>query len=83
MKETKLLKPPQPTLVKRLQSRLASKKGWIAAVESESGKYVLGKTLLEAAQRGREKFPGKIFYFIRIGYPFVHSQTGGLKKVKV
>lgn len=83
MKDRKLLKPPLPKLVNRLQSILSSKKGWIAAIESESGKYVLGKTLIEAAKRGREKFPGKIFYFIRIGYPYVHRQTGGLKKVKV
>lgn len=72
----KRLKGPIPGYVTRLHSQLASKKGWIAAVESESGEYVLARTLLAAVQSARKRFPDKVFYFIRIGYPYVYKQTG-------
>jgi hypothetical protein len=72
----KRLKEPIPDYVSSLHSRLASKKGQIAAVESESGEYVIAPNLLKAAAAARARFPGKVFYFIRIGYPYVHRQTG-------
>ena len=76
----KLLKEPIPKFVNRLHTQLAGKKGWIAAVESESGKHIMGRTLMEAARKARKTFPGKVFYFIRIGYPYVHRQTGGFRR---
>lgn len=82
MKRTeKTLITPPPKLINRLHSQLSAKKGWIAAVEPESGKYVLEKTLLRAAKKARKKFPQKVFYFLRIGYPYVHRQMGGLKTI--
>lgn len=81
-KEATLLKKPVPDFVQRFHEELSEKNGWIAAIESESGKYVVEKTLLEAARKARDTFPGKVFYFIRIGFPYVHRQTGGLKKFK-
>lgn len=81
MKKKKTLPIPPPKFVEQLHSTLLSKKGWIAAVEPESGKYVLAKTLLEASRKARNKFPGKVFYFIRIGYSYVHRQVGGLKLI--
>jgi len=82
MKKKKTLPLPPPEFVGRLHSTLISKKGWIAAIDPESGEYVLARTLLEASQKGRKKFLGKVFYFIRIGYPYVHRQVGGLKGLK-
>ena len=67
-----------PDFVNRLHVELSDKKGQIAAVESESGEYILGKTLREAFLKARKTYPGKVFYFIRIGYSYVLSQTGGL-----
>jgi hypothetical protein len=81
-KKQKHLNGPPPKFVSRLHSQLSDKKGCIAAVESETGKYVLGDTLLETAKKARSAFPNKVFYFIRIGYPYVHRQIGGLKKIK-
>lgn len=43
--------------------------GEVVAIEVESGDYFLGKTGLEAANKAREKYPGKIPYIIRIGRP--------------
>ncbi len=81
-KKAKFLRGPLPEFVSRLHSELSSKEGCIAAVESESGEYILGQTLLEAAHEARKAFPGKVFYFIRIGYPYVHRQIGGLRKIE-
>jgi hypothetical protein len=59
---------------KKLKSKLEEKyKGRIVAIDVESGDYFLGKTVLEAIEKGRSKYPGKIFYAVRIGYPVVHS----------
>ena len=78
-KTQKLSEKPIPSFVNRLHSQLSNKKGWIAAIESETGEYILGKSLREAVNKARKTFPGKVFYFIRIGYSFVKSQTGGLR----
>jgi len=49
-------------------------KGDIVAIEVESGDYVIGSDLVDAGNRAKEKYPNKIFHFIKIGYPavFVH-----------
>ncbi len=47
-------------------------KGEIAAIEVESGDYFLGKTVMEAGRKAKEKYPDKVFYSVRIGYPVVH-----------
>ena len=59
---------------KKLKPKLEGKyKGRIVAIDVESGDYFLGKTVLEAIEKGRKKHPGRIFYAVRIGYPAVHS----------
>lgn len=58
----------------KLKPKLEGKyKGRIVAIDVESGDYFVGRTVLEAIEKGREKHPGKIFYAVRIGYPAVHS----------
>ena len=58
---------------KKLKPKLEDKyKGRIVAIDVESGDYFVGKTVLEAIDKGRKKYPGKIFYAVRIGYPAVH-----------
>ncbi len=47
-------------------------KGDIAAIEPESGDYFLGKSVIEAIDKAREKYPDKVFHVVRIGYPVVH-----------
>lgn len=59
---------------KRLKPKLEKKyKGRIVAIDVDSGDYFLGRTVLEATEKGRKRHPGKIFYAIRVGYPAVHS----------
>jgi hypothetical protein len=52
---------------------LSGKKGTVAVIEPETGDYFLGKTLTEALKKAKGKYPGKVFYSIRIGYTFVHK----------
>lgn len=74
------LKEPDPKIVKKVQGLPKKYHGKIAAIEPESGEFFVGEGVLEAAKRGREKFPGATFYFVRIGYKAVDFQSGGLQK---
>ena len=52
-----------------------------AVIEPDSGRYFLGQTHLEAAMKAREHYADKVFYSIRIGYPYVDRHRGGIKKI--
>jgi hypothetical protein len=54
----------------------ATERGKVVAIEVESGEIFIGRTALEAGMKAREKFPERVFYFIRVGYPAVHSLKG-------
>lgn len=79
MKLPKVKKPPEEVLT-RIHA-LRGKKGAIAVIEPETGDYFLGRTLTEATKKAKEKYPGKIFYAIRIGYSFVHEHKGGIRRI--
>lgn len=59
----------------------ASMRGKVAAIELESEEAFLGRTALEAAMQAREKYPDRLVYFIRVGYPAVHSQKGAGRQI--
>ena len=62
------------SIYKRLKPKLEKDfKGKVVAIEVETGEYVVGEDELEAAIKAKEKFPGKIFNFIRIGSKVVHK----------
>lgn len=71
-------RPSEEILVK--VHSLKGEKGKIAAIDPETGEYFLGKTLLEAVAKGREKHPGKVFYTVRVGSPFAHQLKGATKQ---
>jgi hypothetical protein len=71
MKIPKVKKPSKEVLAK--VNSLKKEKGKIAVIEPDSGDYFLGKTLLEALNKAQAQYPDKIFYSIRIGYPFAHQ----------
>ena len=60
-----------------------TERGKVVAIEVESGEAFVGRTVLEAAMKARTKFPDKLFYFIRVGYPAVHSSKGTGKRVSI
>lgn len=57
--------------------------GQVAAVDVETEEVFVGRTALEAAMKARKKFPDRLFYFIRIGYPAVHSLKGTGKRISI
>ena len=46
--------------------------GRVVAIEPYSGDYFVGKSVIEAGDKGREKYPDKIFYFVRPGFRAVY-----------
>jgi len=79
MKISKVKRPSKEILAK-IQS-IREKKGTIAVIEPETGEYFLGRTLTEAIRKAKEKYSGKVFYSIRIGYTFVHEHKGGIRRL--
>lgn len=71
---------PSQRILARLRKWDPQHKGQVAAIEMESEEIFLGKDVVEATLKGWEKYPGRAFYFVRIGYPAVHSRHGGLHK---
>ncbi len=74
----KMVKPSKAVL--RKVQLLKTKKGMIAAIEPASGESFFGKTLIQALERGRKKYPASLFYFVRVGYPAAYSHKGGLRR---
>ncbi len=61
-------------LFRQVERRLLSRhKRQVIAVEPDSGRYFLGKDVLDAARQGMKALPDKVFDFFRIGYPAVHK----------
>lgn len=58
---------------KRLEK---SSRGKIIAIDVESGEGFIGSSTIEAGLRAKKKFPKRLFFFKRIGYPSVHSLKG-------
>ena len=68
------IKRPSEKVLREIYGRSRQYRGKIAAVEPRSGQYFLGETLGEAAKEARKSFPGKIFYFIRVGARTAHGR---------
>ena len=61
----------------KLKSELEDKYyGLIVAIEPYSGDYFVGKSVIEAGDKGKQKHPDKIFYFVRPGFRAVHRDRG-------
>ena len=78
MKTSKIKRPAREVLEK-LKQLEPTHKGMVAAIESDTGKYFLGKTVLEAYEKAHRRYPKSLFYFVRIGYPAVDWHRGGLR----
>lgn len=75
---TQMVKRGKEIYQKRLKTMLEKDhQGEIVAIEVDSGDYFLGRTVIEAADKGKKKHPEKGFYFIRIGHKAVHFVGGG------
>ncbi len=60
-------------IYKKIKDKLEpAHKGEIVAIEVKTGDYFLGKDLIEADEKAREKYPDEVFYFNKIGYRAVY-----------
>jgi hypothetical protein len=50
--------------------------GKVVAIEPDSGDYFVGKNIVESGEKGKAKYPDKIFYFVRPGFRAVYSDRG-------
>lgn len=48
-------------------------KGEIVAINVDTGDYFLGRSAIEAGDKGRQKYPEAVFYFARVGYRAVYK----------
>lgn len=55
-------------------------KGKVVAIEVESGEAFIGENVLDAWVKAKEKYKENEFFFVRVGYPAVHSIKGIVKK---
>lgn len=52
--------------------------GKFVAIEINSKNYFLGETQIEATEKARKKFPDKVTYLIKIGFPAVITMSNRL-----
>ena len=50
--------------------------GKFVSIEPESGEYFVAQTDVEAAIKGKEMFPERILFLMRIGFPTAHKIGG-------
>lgn len=50
--------------------------GLIVAIEPYSGDYFVGKSVTEAGEKGKAKYPDRIFHFVRPGFRAVYRDRG-------
>jgi hypothetical protein len=50
--------------------------GEYLAIEVDSEDYFLGRTLVEAGQKARAKYPDKVFHFLKVGSPVAQRRRG-------
>lgn len=75
------VKKPSPEVLNKIKQLEDKFKGKIVAIESESGDYFLGDTVIQAYKTGQKKYPACVFYYIRLGYPAVDFHRGGIRKL--
>jgi len=52
--------------------------GMFAAIEPDSGDYFLGTRMIEAVLKAEEKYPDKLVFIVRIGFPTAVSMKRAL-----
>lgn len=61
---------------KTIEKKFPGKIGWIAAIDKNTGHYVLGKTVIDASKKARKELKKDSFDFVRIGSEVVYSFSG-------
>jgi len=71
--DTRRLSEKGEEIYERLKDKLEPEyKGKIMAIEVDSEDYFIADSLPDAGKKAKEKYPDKIFHFVKIGYPVVY-----------
>lgn len=65
-----------------IEKKFPDKKGWIAAIDKETGDYVLGKTVISTYRKARKELKKETYNFVRVGNEAVYSFSGSTKEKK-
>ncbi|MBM3239143.1 hypothetical protein FJZ31_22850 [Candidatus Poribacteria bacterium] len=58
---------------RKLRNKLEPEyRGQIVAIEIDSEDYFLGASFVEAVKKAKKKYPDKLFYFVKVGFPAVN-----------
>ena len=69
----KMMDKANPIFEKINGELLPEYKGKLVAIDVDSGDYFMGDSGLEACEKGRKKYPNKIFVCKRIGFGYVYQ----------
>lgn len=56
----------------QIKSKLQGQEGKIVAIDTDTGDYFVGDTVIDAYNKGHTKYPAKEFFFQRIGHKAVY-----------
>jgi len=76
--------PPVKRPSKKILAKLHGMKrlkGKIAVINPDNDDYIIAETLTEGLTKAIKKYPGVIFYSIRIGYSYAHEHKGGPERL--
>ena len=73
VKQNRRIRQIEEDLQRSLRARY---RGRIVAVEPRTGRYFIGRPLLEALGKARTQVPRAQLYFLRVGSPFAYQQHG-------
>jgi len=64
------------SIKRAIEKKFPDKEGWIAAIDKDTGNYVLGKTVISASKKAKKELKKESFDFVRIGRSAVYSFSG-------
>ncbi len=56
----------------QIKSKLLGEEGKIVAIDTDSGDFFIGNSVIDAYEKGHQKYPAKEFFFKRIGHKAVY-----------
>ncbi len=56
----------------QIKGKLQGQEGMIIAIETDTGNYFIGDSVIDAYRKGHQKYPAKEFFFKRIGHKAVY-----------
>ena len=59
-------------IYEQIKSKLLGQEGKIVAIDTDTGDFFIGNSVIDAYEKGHRKYPIKEFFFKRIGHKAVY-----------